>query len=302
MTSQTTALLAAAEGLTTDHAARAAWTLLGPTTHPEVGPLLTAHGPVGALAVLLDDAHTDLPIHELLRTHARRTLTTRSLVAALRAAERTQAHLLTPDATDWPTTLNDLAERAPIALWIRGDATALAEAPITTITGARAATPDGTARATNLARTLARRGHTIAAGGAYGIEGAAHQAALETEGKSIAALAGGVDRLYPTGHDELLTRIANTGAVFSEAACGTPPTRARFDARTRLLAALAGWTIVVESGARSGSLTTAMHATGLGRRVGAFRTDEQLPGNAGGLQLLADGVAVAIDSAADLAA
>ncbi|MEN0071969.1 MAG: DNA-processing protein DprA, partial [Propionicimonas sp.] len=92
-------------------------------------------------------------------------------------------------------------------------------------------------------------------GGAYGIDGAAHRAALATRpGSTIAVLASGLDRYYPAGHQELLTRVAENGAVVSEMPPGAAPTKWRFLQRGRLLAALSASTIVVEAGYRSGSL------------------------------------------------
>jgi len=108
----------------------------------------------------------------------------------------------------------------------------------------------------------------VVSGGAYGIDGMAHRAALASGGDTVAVLAGGVDRLYPAGHEALLTRITEQGAIVSEAPCGTAPTRWRFLQRNRLIAALADATVVVEAGRRSGALSTARHALALGRPVG----------------------------------
>jgi DNA processing protein len=116
---------------------------------------------------------------------------------------------------------------------------------------------------------LVAHGITIVSGAAYGIDGAAHRAALSAGGRPVALLAGGADRPYPAGHAELIGRIAGSGAVVSEVPCGSPPTKWRFLQRNRLIAALAGATVVVEAGARSGSLNTASHAAALGRPLGA---------------------------------
>jgi len=82
-------------------------------------------------------------------------------------------------------------------------------------------------------------------------------------GKTVAFLAGGVDRAYPQGHQQLLRRIVETGAVVSEVPCGTAPTKWRFLSRNRLIAAISDATVVVEAGWRSGSLNTAGQTTGL---------------------------------------
>jgi DNA processing protein len=96
----------------------------------------------------------------------------------------------------------------------------------------------------------------------------AHRAVLACGGTTVAVLAGGIDQLYPAGHDELLRRIITSGAVVSEVSPGGAPTRWRFLQRNRLIAAMAGATVVIEAGYRSGSLNTATHARDLDRPIG----------------------------------
>ena len=116
---------------------------------------------------------------------------------------------------------------------------------------------------------LVDRGYCIVSGAAYGIDGMAHRAALASSGQTVAILAGGVDRFYPSGHDALLSRIVECGAVLSELPCGAAPTNRRFLQRNRLIAAVSQATVVLEAGWRSGSLNTAGHAAALGRALGA---------------------------------
>jgi DNA processing protein len=104
---------------------------------------------------------------------------------------------------------------------------------VTAIVGARAATGYGEHVTMEISAGLVERGHTIISGAAYGIDGMAHRAALASHGSTIAYLAEGVDRYYPSGHDALLTRIAEEGAVVSELACGQPPTKWRYVDRTK---------------------------------------------------------------------
>lgn len=137
------------------------------------------------------------------------------------------------------------------------------------LVGARASTAYGEGVASDLAAELAAAGVTIVSGAAYGIDGAAHRAALSAGGNTVAFLAGGVDRAYPRGHEVMLARIVDAGAVYSEVACGTAPTKWRFLARNRMIAAMADAVVVVEAGWRSGSLNTAAHAASLGRALGA---------------------------------
>jgi DNA processing protein len=189
---------------------------------------------------------------------------------SLDLAARAGVSLLTPDDPRWPRRLGDLGPHAPLVLWVRGDPRVLADgAPSVALVGARAATSYGEHVAMELSADLAARGVAIVSGAAYGIDGAAHRAALAAGGTTIALLAGGAERAYPAGHADLIRRIASSGAVVSEVPCGSDPTKWRFLQRNRLIAALASATVVVEAGWRSGSINTAGHAASLSRPLGA---------------------------------
>jgi DNA processing protein len=129
----------------------------------------------------------------------------------------------------------------------------------------------------------------------------AHRAALASSGHTIAFLAGGVDRFYPSGHDALLTRIVEQGAVVSELPCGQAPTRWRFLQRNRLIAAASLATVVLEAGWRSGSLNTAHHAGTLGRPIGAVPGPVTSAASAGCHRLLRDGRASCVTNADEMA-
>ncbi len=169
----------------------------------------------------------------------------------------------------WPDGLDDLGDHGPRVLWCRGDVAALPRRErAVAIVGARASTGYGEHVAMDFAAGLTSRGYTVVSGGAYGIDGMAHRAVLACGGTTVAVLAGGIDQLYPAGHDELLRRIIASGAVVSEVSPGGAPTRWRFLQRNRLIAAMAGVTVVIEAGYRSGSLNTATHARDLDRPIG----------------------------------
>lgn len=157
---------------------------------------------------------------------------------------------------------------APMVLWAVGPAV-LDEVAFRSaaVVGTRAATAYGEFVAADIAAGLAERDVAVVSGGAFGIDGAAHRAALAVEGVTVAVLAGGVDVPYPTGHTALLRRIAEHGLVLSEYPPGVRPARHRFLTRNRLVAALGGATVVVEAGARSGAANTAAWARVLGRSV-----------------------------------
>lgn len=225
-----------------------------------------------------------------------------SLDERLLQARRTGLGVLIPGDDDWPPSLSDLGERAPYVLWTRGASSFLARplADLVTITGARAATSYGEHVAGMLASGLAAAERIVVAGGAYGIEGAAHRAALASGGDTIAVLANGVDRAYPAGHSELLDRVADVGLLMSEVAPGATPTRHRFLARARLMAALAAATVVVEAGARSGSINVARLAHDLGRFVGAVPGPVTSATSAGTHTLLWEGRARVVTDAASI--
>lgn len=138
-----------------------------------------------------------------------------------------------------------------------------------TITGSRASTSYGEHVTVDLATGMADEERIVVADGAYGIKGAAHRAVLAAGGQTVAVLAGGLDRPYPAGHSDMLRRIGDVGLLVSEVPPGAAPTRHRFIARNRLMAALSGATVIPEAGARSGSMATVLTAREVGRGVGA---------------------------------
>jgi DNA processing protein len=221
---------------------------------------------------------------------------------AVRQAARYGARLLVPDADGWPVGLDDLGLHAPLALWMRGTDRALAALGTSVaIVGARAATGYGEHVTMELSAGLVDRGFAVVSGAAYGIDGMAHRAALASSGVTVAFLAGGVDRFYPSGHDALLTRIVEEGAVISELPCGQPPTKWRFLQRNRLIAAASQATVVVEAGWRSGSLNTAGHAAEIGRSIGAVPGPVNSAASAGCHRLIRDYGATLVTNADEVA-
>ncbi|HEV7742893.1 MAG TPA: DNA-processing protein DprA, partial [Pseudolysinimonas sp.] len=253
--------------------ARAAWTTVAEPGDRDAGLLIGALGPVAALEVVFAGTDADRVAEqvadhgglesdadrwtEALKRWAPRADSAATLLA-LRQAARYGMRLLVPGDDAWPVQLDDLQEHAPFALWARGDVGRLAalERSIALV-GARAATGYGEHVTVEAASGLVDRGFAIVSGAAYGIDGTAHRAALASRGTTVAVLAGGLDRFYPSGHEQLLKRIVDRGIAVAEVPPGTTPTKWRFLLRNRLIAALAGATVVVEAGWRSGSLNTA---------------------------------------------
>ncbi len=260
----------------TDQAELRAWAYLSRVAEvpcPEVAALLRHVGPVEA-AERIRRAEVDPALAQ--RTEARREAD--CAVADLETLHRRNGRLLTPDDDEWPylafaafsgAPVRDKPQgHPPLALWVIGplplDEVAGRAAAIV---GTRAATAYGEHVAADLSFGLAEYDVAIVSGGAYGIDGAAHRAALGADGSTVAVLAGGVDVPYPAGHSALLHRIATNGLLVSEYPPGVRPARYRFLTRNRLVAALAGATVVVEAGIRSGAASTAAWARALGRVV-----------------------------------
>lgn len=170
----------------------------------------------------------------------------------------------------FPVGLHD-ADDAPWALIGRGDPALLGRldpAGSVTIVGARRASTYGREVARELGRELATAGLAVVSGLAFGIDGCAHRGALDG-GLTVAVLGCGADVAYPASHRSLWRQIGESGLVLSELPPGTGAWRWTFPARNRIMAALAGMTVVVEAAARSGSLITADLAANLGRDLGA---------------------------------
>jgi DNA processing protein len=286
-----------------DSLARAVWsTMLEPGDH-EAGHLIAHLNPAEALEAVLDgevETVDGIPVQPI-RDRVIPRYSSETVDMAFRMAARYGAELVTPEHPNWPTRLGDLMFDAPVALWVRGNTELLADVVATAIVGARAATGYGEHVTMEITAGLVERGHSIVSGAAYGIDGMAHRAALAAGGRTVAYLAGGVDRFYPSGHDALLSRIVETGAVVSELPCGSAPTKRRFLMRNRLIAASTKVTLVVEAGWRSGSLNTAGHAIALGRPVGAVPGPVTSAASAGCHRLIREHSATLVTTAEEAA-
>ncbi|MCC6270808.1 MAG: DNA-protecting protein DprA [Microbacteriaceae bacterium] len=293
--------------------ARAAWTGIAEPGDRVAGHLVASIGATNALEAIVARASVesmeeqvsgDVTRDELQAAVERwlPRLQSRVALLALTQAARYAVRLLIPGDAAWPAGFDDLGPHAPLALWLRGNETTLASTGESmALVGARAATGYGEHVAMEASAGLVDRGYTIVSGAAYGIDGMAHRAALASSGRTIAVLAGGVDRFYPSGHEALLTRIVEEGAVISELPCGAAPTKWRFLQRNRLIAAMSQATVVLEAGWRSGSLNTAGHAAALGRPLGAVPGPVTSAASAGCHRLIREYGAVCVTNADDMA-
>jgi DNA processing protein len=197
----------------------------------------------------------------------------------------------------YPDSLRD-APDAPWALIGRGDPALLDRLELyeaVTIVGARRATAYGREVARELGRELASAGMVVVSGLAFGIDACAHRGALDG-GRTIAVLGCGPDVPYPASHRSLWKQVCEAGLVISEFPPGATPWRWTFPARNRIMAALAGMTVVVEAATRSGSLITTDLAADLGRDLGAVPGPITSRASAGPNNLLAGGACVIRDA------
>lgn len=193
-------------------------------------------------------------------------------------------------APAFPASLRDL-DVVPDSLYAIGNVDLLAM-PLVSIVGTRNATSYGLRTARTLSSALVRNGIGIVSGMARGIDAAAHRAALESGGATVAVLGTGVDVPYPVGHAELHRIICERGLVISESRPGAAAHQGAFPKRNRIIAALSEVTIVVEAGHKSGAQNTARHVMALDRRLAAVPGPIDSPQSAGTNQLLRDGAQV----------
>lgn len=180
----------------------------------------------------------------------------------------------------------------PAMLWVRGREAALRQ-PAAALVGSRGPSPYGLDAATTLAGDLAAAGVTVVSGLARGIDSAAHRAALQAGGVTVAVLGSGVDTVYPPEHSALADLIEQAGAVVSELPPGTPPRAFHFPARNRIISGLALAVVVVEAAEQSGSLITAEFAVDQGRDVLAVPGSMFSVRQAGCHALIRDGAGIA---------
>jgi DNA processing protein len=216
--------------------------------------------------------------------------------ADLAWAEEDAATILTKEDALYPSRLAQQTD-APYVLYVRGDPCALSD-PMLAVVGSRNPTPAGLETTRELARHLAACGLTIVSGLAIGIDGAAHEGALQN-GRTVAVLGTGPDRVYPAVHRDLARRIARNGALVTEFPPGSSAVGRNFPRRNRIISALSLGTLVTEAALRSGSLITARFAAEQGREVFAIPGSIHNPLARGCHALIRDGAKL-VETAADI--
>ena len=201
-------------------------------------------------------------------------------------------HVLSWADDTYPQALLNTADPPPL-LWAEGSLALLAR-PALAIVGSRHASAQGLDNARAFARHLSQAGLTIVSGMALGIDGAAHEGALQAPASTIAVVGTGPDVVYPPRHAALWQRVAESGLLLSEFAPGTPPLPSHFPRRNRVIAGLSLGTLVVEAALQSGSLITARLALECDRDVFALPGSIHAPQSRGCLQLIQQGAKLVV--------
>jgi DNA processing protein len=201
--------------------------------------------------------------------------------------DRLGARVVAWTDSGYPELLRTISD-PPLVLFVRGRLEAGGGLAVAVV-GARRAGDYGQRVARELAEGLAQAGITVVSGLATGIDAAAHRGALGAGGHTVAVMATGIDRIYPSWHARLARDIAADGALVTEFACGTAPLHFHFPQRNRIIAGLAVGTVVVEAAEGSGSLITAAYALEQGREVFAVPGPVGTPHHRGCHRLIQQG-------------
>ncbi|MGW4632770.1 DNA-processing protein DprA [Nocardia sp. NPDC004415] len=289
--------------------ARLAWVYLSRVVQGPCAPLSALIGSVGVREAARAVREYELP--DALRgpVAARREID--MATADLETMMRLGGRVITPDDPEWPgwrmlglnqlDTERDRDGAVPLVLWARGPLSLQAASErAVAVVGSRCSSGYGVQVANEISSDLACRGWTIVSGAAFGIDAAAHRAALAVGGATVAVLACGVDRPYPAQHDRLIAAIADTGLVLSEYPPGTSAQKHRFLARNRLIATLGDGVLVVEAGLRSGARNTVKWARRLGRPAMAVPGPVGSAASVGCHRMIREGEALLVTRAEDV--
>ncbi|MFD3591341.1 DNA-processing protein DprA [Nocardia sp. NPDC058640] len=288
---------------------RLAWVYLSRVVQGPCAPLSALIASVGVCEAARAVREHELPTALRGPTAARREVD--SAARDLDTIASLGGRVITPDDQEWPgwrmLGLDQLdAERdreaaVPLVLWARGPLSLhTASERAVAVVGSRCSSGYGVQVASEVACDLAGRGWTIVSGAAFGIDAAAHRAALAVGGPTVAVLACGVDRPYPAQHDRLLAAIADSGLVVSEYPPGVAAQKHQFLARNRLIATLGDGVLVVEAGLRSGARNTVKWARRLGRPAMAIPGPVSSASSVGCHRMIRDGEALLVTRAEDI--
>lgn len=239
----------------------------------------------GVLSVK-DRIYTDIMRHDLSQARE-----------IIRWCDRNKVRILTPDMPDYPANLTHLMD-APLALYVVGELPDFSKHLSLSVVGTRKMTEYGRKQAFRMGYALARSGAVVVSGIALGVDGLAMASAIEGGGTVVGVIGSGIDIVYPADHKRLFRECISHGAIITEYAPGTRPTRSSFPQRNRLISALSQGTIVVEGDVLSGALITARHALYQGKDVFAVPGSVDSEQSSGPNALIREGV-FAVTSARD---
>jgi len=217
--------------------------------------------------------------------------------SALDWASKPRRAILTMQDPRYPALLRETPDPPP--LMYAAGRIELLERPAIAIVGSRNATAQGMRNAEAFARALSTAGICVASGMALGIDAAAHRAALEAVGSTVAVLGNGIDVVYPRRNADLLQQVFAAGLVVSEFPLGTPPLATNFPRRNRIISGVARGCLVVEAALASGSLITARSAVDMGRDVFAIPGSIHSPLSRGCHHLIKQGAKL-VETASDV--
>ena len=267
---------------------------------PNLGPRLTAalllhFGSIGAARRATEPQLRAVPkIGAKLAAGFAEAFQTVDPEAEYRHLQAVGVRVLVLGAADYPARLASIPDAPPV-LFCQGELLPADELSVGLV-GSRACTPYGIRAAERLAAGLARAGWTVISGLARGIDGAAHRAALEAGGRTLAVLAGGLSAIYPPEHTSLAEAVRGRGALLTETPYRQSPQPGLFPARNRIISGLARAVVVVEANRGSGALITVDHAADQGRDVFAVPGPIDSPASAGCLELLRTGARLIRDA------
>jgi len=266
---------------------------------PYIGParierLLQTFGSLsGAWSAPPEELRVALEPRSLSELLAARTRT--DPAGELERLTRSGIHAVHPGHPAYPRLLSEISGR-PSVLYVRGELVPTDDRSVA-IVGTRRATPYGRQAAERIAAELAQAGVTVVSGLARGVDGAAHRAALEAGGRTIAVLGSGPDVIYPAEHRRLAEQITESGAILSELPPGSKPDAQNFPARNRIVSGMTLGTLIIEAPSRSGALITATFAADQGREVFVIPGSIFAQTAEGTNALLRDGARLVRDSA-----
>jgi DNA processing protein len=252
---------------------------------------------VAELRQRLEHEHHGLPLPEQLLKGSYTPDFSRVEAALSWLSRGENNHIITQSDPLYPSLLLQITAPPPL-LFVKGSPSALLY-PSIAIVGSRAASQTGLATGYQLAKELAGYGIAVCSGMAAGIDGAAHQAAIDVQGITVAVLGTGIDVVYPKRHRKLYQEIQMSGCIVSEFWPDTKPFAGNFPKRNRIISGLSLGVLVVEAARRSGSLITARFALEQGREVFAVPGGILAGDHQGCHDLLRDGAKL-VESVADI--